>query len=300
MAVAAPSITYPPKRATAAPVKSLKLGGSGQAKMPTTALRPEPPPPAGPPRQPLERRPPGREISMTDAGSLTYVLTDIHGRADLLTRALTMVAEHAGRRSHRLVFLGDYIDRGPASAEVVECVMGLQASRPPGVVVCLRGNHEQLCLDALAIGGGWRLALWLRNGGDATLASYSPIGEEPALHHIPAAHRAWLIERPFIHQDQHRIYVHAGLRPNTPLIEQGPETCLWIRGPFLEALPGEFPAHVVHGHTPVWKGKPMMAAPEQLAHRTNLDTGAFMTGVLTVGVFRDAQPGGPSDLLIAS
>jgi serine/threonine protein phosphatase 1 len=82
-----------------------------------------------------------------------------------------------------------------------------------------------------------------------------------------------------------------------PLEGQNEETCLWIRERFLRAGPGDLPAHVVHGHTPHWADKPDARLPELLPHRTNLDTGAFMTGVLTAGVFDPATPGGPIRLL---
>src|SRR6202034_935427 len=97
--------------------------------------------------------------------------------------------------------------------------------------------------------------------------------------------------------DGHRIYVHAGLMPGTPAHRQKDETCLWIRERFLQARPGEFEAHVVHGHTPVWEGKPDPAEPELLEHRTNIDTGAFATGVLSVAVFDADTPGGRIEVL---
>ena len=94
--------------------------------------------------------------------------------------------------------------------------------------------------------------------------------------------------------------MHAGLEPGVPLGLQDEATLLWIRGPFLRAPAEAFEAHVVHGHTPLWDEKPEAAEPELLAHRTNLDTGAYFTGVLTVGVFDPAAPGGPIELLPVS
>ncbi|HWA60379.1 MAG TPA: hypothetical protein VG939_03350, partial [Caulobacteraceae bacterium] len=95
------------------------------------------------------------------------------------------------------------------------------------------------------------------------------------------------------------IYVHAGLAPKTPLGRQSEDVCLWIRERFLRARPKDLEAHVVHGHTPVWEGKPDFTLPELLPHRTNLDTGAFASGVLTIGVFDPAEPGGPVEVLRA-
>ena len=140
-----------------------------------------------------------------------------------------------------------------------------------------------------ALGGAAPMRWWLGNGGDAALRSYD--GE------VPADHLAWMRGLPLRHADGHRIYVHAGLRPGLPLEAQDEETCLWIREPFLRAGPGALPAHVVHGHTPFWDGKPDPGRPELLPHRTNLDTGAYFTGILTVAVFEAAEPGGPVRLL---
>ena len=153
-----------------------------------------------------------------------------------------------------------------------------------------------MCLDALAAGGGWQLNFWRRNGGDATLKYYGGTNDAEELAAIPADHRAWLAGLPFIHEEPLRIFVHAGLEPYTPLADQDAETFLWIREAFLRAPASAFPKHVVHGHTPVWAGKPDPVAPERLPYRTNLDTGAYMTGVLTAAVF-DISRTRPQSLL---
>ena len=231
--------------------------------------------------------------------SLSYAVGDVHGRDDLLRDLLMQFDAHAAGRPHHLIFLGDYIDRGPDSPTVVERLIALQQARPAGEVVCLRGNHEQMALDALTAAGGWQLNLWRRNGGDATLAAYGTDADEPDLTRVPEEHRAWMASLPLLHRNGHRIYVHAGLEPNTPVKEQDADTFLWIRGAFLRAAQGSFPAHVVHGHTPEWAGKPNWAEPELLPHRTNLDTGAYATGVLTAGVFDRSGRGGPFTVLSA-
>ena len=114
---------------------------------------------------------------------------------------------------------------------------------------------------------------------------------------VPAEHIRWMSSLPRTTGDQHRIYVHAGLMPGTPAHRQKDDTCLWIRERFLLGRPGDFEAHIVHGHTPVWEGKPDPAEPELLEHRTNIDTGAFATGVLSVAVFDADRPGGPIEVL---
>ncbi len=214
---------------------------------------------------------------------LTYAIGDIHGRLDLLRQAALKIAAHAGGRAHRIVCLGDYVDRGPDSRGVIEFLMRETAA---GRCICLKGNHEAMMLEALR---GQQMAFWLRNGGEETLASYG--GE------VPRAHLDWLETLPVTLVEADRIYVHAGLRPGRPLAEQDEDSCLWIRERFLRAPAADLPGHVVHGHTPHHADKPAPELPERLAHRTNLDTGAFATGVLVVGVFEADRPGGPIELI---
>jgi serine/threonine protein phosphatase 1 len=94
-------------------------------------------------------------------------------------------------------------------------------------------------------------------------------------------------------RDGQRVFVHAGLHPDRTLDEQDEDVCLWIRDRFLDADQSLHGLHVVHGHTPQWRGKTEAVKIERLAHRTNLDTGAYYTNRLTVGVFADDKPGGP-------
>ncbi len=220
---------------------------------------------------------------------------DVHGRLDLLRRALADIAEDADDVSFRIVFLGDYVDRGPHSRGVVELLMSLQSAGWPAI--CLKGNHEELMLRAVDRTGPDALAQWLLFGGEATIKSYGLEPQDQLADAIPRAHLRWLSGLPLTTGDAHRIYVHAGLAPKTPVHRQSERACLWIRERFLAARETDFDGHVVHGHTPVWEGKPNPAEPELLAHRTNLDTAAFATGILTVGVFDAATPGGPTRLL---
>lgn len=210
---------------------------------------------------------------------LTYAIGDIHGRFDLLTEALARIEAHAGARGADIVCLGDYVDRGPQSREVVERLMAGPA-RPGDTLTCLKGNHEVIMLEVLG-GDQARAALWDRLGGRETMASYG--GE------VPQAHLDWLASRPLVHRTDHRVYVHAGLRPGAPVEEQVEAEMLWIRDLFLEG-DHDFGVHVVHGHTPSDEHK-------RKAFRTNLDTGACWTGMLSVGVFNERLPGGPIEVL---
>ncbi|MBV8594606.1 MAG: serine/threonine protein phosphatase [Caulobacteraceae bacterium] len=223
-----------------------------------------------------------------------YAIGDIHGCADLLHKAVRLIDDHAGGGAKRVVCLGDYIDRGPRSRDVIEILMRFE--RDEGWT-CLMGNHEDLMVRALTDGDDRDLALWLDNGGDATLASY---GLTPATAKAdpPHEHLQWMASRPLSFREGHRLFVHAGAAAILPPEKQPRETLLWVREAFLRRPAGAGP-HVVHGHTPMWAGKPRAEAPELLPHRTNLDTGAYATGVLTVGVFASGGVAGPSEILQA-
>jgi len=231
---------------------------------------------------------------LTASSPRTYAIGDVHGRLDLVVRAVEAITEHVGDAPFRVIFLGDYVDRGPDSRGVIDLLMDLQRRWP---VVCLKGNHEELMLQAIRQPAGGRLKRWLEYGGDRTLASYGLDEDSDLAGGIPSEHLRWMAGLPYTTGDGHRIYVHAGLMPGTPVHRQNEQTFLWIRERFLQARASEFEAHVVHGHTPIWEGKPNPAEPELLEHRTNVDTAAFATGVLSIAVFDAERPGGPVELL---
>jgi serine/threonine protein phosphatase 1 len=224
----------------------------------------------------------------------TYVVGDLHGRMDLLRGMQRAIADHGEGKDLRIIFLGDYVDRGPQSREVVETMIALCEARR---VICLKGNHEEMMHRALGDGVAADYRAWIGAGGGETLRSYGADSRETGRTLVPAAHLRWMAGLPLTSGDGHRVYVHAGLAPGVAFEQQQPEHCLWIREKFLRASAGEFEAHVVHGHTPQWEGKPHAAQPELLAHRTNLDSGAYETGALTAGVFDPEIAGGPLELL---
>ena len=227
---------------------------------------------------------------------ISYAVGDIHGRFDLLKMALGAVDRHirAHGQPSQLIFLGDYVDRGPESRQVVEALMTLSAGED---CVCLKGNHEELMVEALTHARRGAYARWCANGGRETLVSYGVSDTDHPEMVVPAEHVRWLTNLPLVTTDEHRIFVHAGLSPRKPLEEQSEAACLWIRERFLRAPARDFDRHVVHGHTPLWEGKPAPSEPEVLEHRTNLDTAAFASGILTIGVFDEAVPGGPVEVL---
>ena len=207
---------------------------------------------------------------------LTYAIGDIHGCGDALARLLAEIDRHSIGRPRRLVFLGDYVDRGPDSAAVLDTLRRLDHVEK-GQAVFLLGNHERMMLDAYSESLG--ATLWQENGGRATLASFGI--EDPE--ELPRDVLGWLSSLPTVHEDPQRYFVHAGFRPRHPGIDPDIETRLWIRDPFL-SQPFDFGRHVVHGHTPQKSGR-----PDVLKFRTNLDTACVFGGSLTAGIFTDAE-----------
>jgi serine/threonine protein phosphatase 1 len=208
---------------------------------------------------------------------LIYAVGDIHGSYYKLTRLLKHCNGHCGPRKARFVFVGDYIDRGQHSREVVELLIELQKAKP-GQICCLRGNHEDMLISVLQDGNK---ALWLYNGGDVTLRSYGVTSADA----IPGEHLSWFNGLPLFESDDKRFFVHAGIRPGVPLNQQDKDTLLWIREPFLSD-PSDHGLYIVHGHTPLGTGE-----PEYLPNRLNLDTGAVFGGPLTAAVFDDTAVG---------
>lgn len=216
---------------------------------------------------------------------MTFAVADLHGRLDLLEKALAAIEAYAGPRDpahgkRRIVFLGDYVDRGPASSGVVE---KLKSGPPPGWTwTCLKGNHEDMMAQA-----GRAPALmpwWIKNGGDTTLASYQGTGISPGDHLV------WVENLPCLASDTFRVFVHGGVDPDLPLSAQSGKVMMMKR--YVTGYPGGHGIrHVVHGHQPSEDG------PLLYAGRTALDTLAWRTGRLVVAVFDDAIPGGPADLI---
>jgi len=214
------------------------------------------------------------------AMSNTFVIPDIHGRLDLLEGGLVAIAARSQGSGNTIVTIGDYVDKGPASNAVIE---RLRSGVGGFDLVTLKGNHDAMMAGALRHGS--KMADWLGKGGAAALASY---GGDPA--DVPQSHLDWLDHLALFHADRHRLYVHAGVDPQTPLDLQREETLLWKRYPkgYSE---GYRDLHVVHGHDNDPNG------PLLYQGRTNLDTLAWRTGRLTIGVFDDDRPGGPVDFI---
>ncbi len=236
------------------------------------------------PMRVLPRSGPRRPRPSVGEDNVVYAVGDIHGRPDLLDRLLDRIrADAANRRARRktVVFLGDYVDRGPDSRGVIDRLL---AQGEDGLrYVCLKGNHEDAMLRFLE--GGSAGYDWLGFGGAATLQAYGidmpRIGAgdwlEPLRRQmrdrLPRAHIGFLESLPLTHEEGDYFFVHAGIRPGVPLHRQDPDDLLWIREPFLRSME-RFDKVVVHGHT-------IAERPVVAVNRIGIDTGAVMTGVLT-------------------
>ena len=183
---------------------------------------------------------------------------DIHGMDDALEALLSRVPSEG-----ELVFLGDYVDRGPQTRSVLERLLRLRDDRP---CVFLRGNHEELMLAACD-GLPDADANWLMNGGLQTLESYNG--------RPPDDHIAFLRQTLPYYETETYIFVHAGLLPGVPLAATGPEVYLWVRDSFLAAS-YDWGRLVVHGHSPMISG-----IPDIRSNRINIDTAAVYGGALT-------------------
>ncbi len=222
-------------------------------------------------------------------GKRIYAVGDIHGRADLLSELLARIDDDLNAHPAvgvLQVFLGDYIDRGPSSRQVIDLL--LERLRQHDVVL-LKGNHEDYLLRFLD--NPSVLADWWRIGGLNTVMSYGITPSrwnDPRSEHemavalnnsIPDNHRRFLRGLALSFTCGDFFFVHAGVRPGVPLTSQSEHDMLWIRDEFL-LHEEDFGKVVVHGHTPTPR-------PEVRSNRINIDTGAYATGQLTCLVLDD-------------
>jgi serine/threonine protein phosphatase 1 len=200
----------------------------------------------------------------------TFVIGDLHGCADELDRLLEGLAPTS---ADTVVFLGDYIDRGPSSKGVIDRVLRLRREGPR--CVFLKGNHEDMFLAYLGYPGRYGEA-FLYNGGEATLGSYGLEGESgrAVAAHLPADHLEFLLGLQLRFEHGRFLCVHAGLAPTRPLDQQREEDILWIRDEFIWH-PHPFGCTVVFGHTPHHD------VFLDLPYKIGLDTGLVYSGKLS-------------------
>jgi serine/threonine protein phosphatase 1 len=224
--------------------------------------------------------PPGRRI---------YAVGDVHGRADLLSDLFMRIDDDLKVRPTAdsvEVFLGDYIDRGPSSRQVIDLLIARQRQHN---VLFLKGNHEECALRFL--NDPTVFPEWRSMGGLNTLLSYGVMltrRDDPKAQHtasaalrraMPDSHRRFIegLALSFVCGDF--FFVHAGARPGIPLQRQSQQDLLWIREDFL-LHEEDFGMVVVHGHTPIYQ-------PDIRWNRVNIDTGAYATGRLTCLVLEE-------------
>jgi|UniRef100_A0A7C3SK59 serine/threonine protein phosphatase 1 len=198
-----------------------------------------------------------------------FAIGDIHGCLDHLERLLEAVNPDLHR--HRLVFIGDYIDRGPNSKGVVDFIIRLKKLYPAENIICLKGNHEAMFLDFL---NGIEPELFLFNGGRSTLREYW--GEHwyrLKKLRLPAEHKEFYLNLKKYYETPDYIFVHGGLKPGVPLEEQKEEDLLWIRGEFIASFE-DFGKRVIFGHTP-------MRYPLVMPNKIGIDTGCVYGNFLT-------------------
>lgn len=220
-----------------------------------------------------------------------YAIGDIHGEAKLLHALLDRIVEDSATlpaAETHLIFLGDYIDRGPDSKGVVELLS--RWSRADANCHFLKGNHEDALLEIVA-GNEDDLPGWLRFGGRQTLASYDiseravamggPFLRAEFAEKVPAHHLEFLTGLDMKVELGDYLFVHAGIRPDVAIDQQDDRDLMWIRREFLN-FAGLHPKMIVHGHT---------ISPEvELQHnRIGVDTGAYASGKLSAVVLEGKE-----------
>jgi serine/threonine protein phosphatase 1 len=221
-----------------------------------------------------------------------YCVGDIHGRNDLLLQLLVKIQNDMQSFSGRIimVYLGDFIDRGQHSKEVIDTLLASEQSNIE--YIYLRGNHEQTLLDCLK--NPLAIVNWLSYGGLATLASYRVMVskiptklqdlvaiQQQLQEKLPASHYHFLSETKLHYTLGSYFFVHAGIYPGRSLAKQHPEDLLWIRDDFICSSKNHEKI-IVHGHT-------ITNEPELLSNRIGIDSGAYCSGKLTGLVLESDQ-----------
>ena len=211
---------------------------------------------------------------------LTVAIGDIHG----MFREVEKLLEHIDRfietkwRNDRfkLIFLGDYIDRGPHSKQVIKKLRSLESEN----YIFLKGNHEEMMIKSVS--GETEKMRFLVSGGEATIQSYGGFTQEFY------SDLAWMTTLSTSYEDEKRFFVHAGIDPDALLADQSDEAKLWIRRKFI-VDDRRFEKYVVHGHTPTTRNPPFTGRADVRLNRCNLDSGACYGGALTAAFFNDIE-----------
>ncbi len=225
------------------------------------------------------------DTAQVPGGMRVYAVGDIHGRDDLLVQLLAQIDaddQSRGPADTQIILLGDLVDRGSSSAQVIDTAIALKHRKPN--TRFLMGNHEEVFIQACREPTGELIRFFIRIGGEATIMSY-PISRSdyldldiqeladrlPTL--VPEYHLAFLegFEDQIIIGDY--AFVHAGIKPGLPLADQAPKDLRWIREEFLNHK-GDFEKVIIYGHT-------ITADVDESRSRIGIDTGAYDSGKLT-------------------
>lgn len=223
-----------------------------------------------------------------------YAIADLHGRFDLLEKAHNLILDtHTSDEPYHIITMGDYIDRGPDSRLIIEYLMNESSGN---TFISLKGNHEDMMVQTIRkpLDPDW----WLGNGGNTTMKSYGsevkvspyygipPVGWDP--HVVYPSHVDWIANLPYYYETEKHVFVHAGIPDDKlPLDKQDKEKLIWMLYNPTD-MGGYQGKHVVHGHHQFADG-PHEWADRKRGGRTDLDTFAWKTGRLVVGVFDDTQ-----------
>jgi len=215
-------------------------------------------------------------------GMRVYAIGDVHGCLNELKALIKKIDAHektAPSPSHKIIFLGDYVDRGPANCEVIDFMCSLSKSNRD--CVFLKGNHDQrfedFCQNPNQYGEEF-----MRWGGGPTLRDYGVVphpGESYASMaerlngNMPACHIGFIKNLEFFYSIGDYYFCHAGIRPGVRLAEQSPSDLMWIRNEFIPHA-YLYEKIIIHGHT-------MCDEPEVMPNRINIDTGCYQSGMLT-------------------
>lgn len=203
-----------------------------------------------------------------DMGKI-FAIGDIHGCSDKLTALMDKIEEDFDHRLDTLVFMGDYIDRGPDSFGVISCLIDLK-NRFENIIF-LKGNHEDM-LEKYLLPSNLDKHTYIVNGGKHTLESYMKHCS-PGSPAIPPEHLHFFSALSDFYETDDYIFVHAGLREHVPLEAQIPDDFLWIRSDFIHS-DYDFGKIIVFGHTP-------FIEPLIRSGRIGIDTGAVYGNKLT-------------------
>lgn len=208
----------------------------------------------------------------------TIVIGDIHGCYNEL-KELILTLETEGeynKNTDKLIFLGDYIDRGDNSRLVIEYIRNLQKNNDN--VIALMGNHEDMLLDYIDNADN----TWTWNGHTSTMDSYKGFDKQFR------KDVQWIRSLPLYHEDEHFIYVHAGIDTYKPMEKQDRFTMLWIREPFIYNT-NEYHKKVIFGHTPTMSLGEGHKPVRTFINNIDIDTGCVYGGALTALIINNDE-----------